>query len=155
MQHWIQVLGAGPFFYFEAVRMDDFVFRGAPCAAQISIGFANIGALQIELIQLRNGARSSYREFLDARGEGLQHVAFWTTTMDADLARAEAAGLEVVQSGLSGGDPEGRHVYFDTEGHGGTIVELSEIKGSKGRLYRHIAEVASTWDGSDPIRRLG
>lgn len=154
MTHWTTVFGVGPFFYFETARIDDFRFRGEPCEAQVSTGFANVGVLQIELIQLRNDARSSFKEFLDAGHEGLQHIAFWTTTMDADLARAEAAGLTVQQSGFSGGDPEGRHVYFETAGHSGTIIELSEVKGFKGSFFRHVADAAATWDGSDPVRRL-
>jgi len=118
----------------------------------VSIALANSGPLQIELIQQSNEAPSLYCDFLDAGHEGLQHVAYWTTTMDADLARLAAAGYEVAQSGAIGAD--GRFVYYATEQHPGTVVELSEISGRKGKFFEHIAETARTWDGSDPIRRL-
>ena len=45
-------------------------------------------------------------------------------------------------------------VYLLTEGHPGTVVELSELSGAKGRFFGHIAEVSRCWDGSDPIRRM-
>ena len=118
----------------------------------MSIALANSGPLQIELIEQRNDAASMYRDFLAAGREGLQHVAYWTEHFDADLARVAAAGLEVGQSGAIG--DHGRFVYLDTESHPGTVVELSEVSGAKGRFFRHIAEAAQSWDGSDPIRRM-
>ena len=93
-----------------------------------------------------------YRDFLAAGHEGLQHVAYWTDKMDEGLARAEAAGFVIGQSGAVGG-PDGRFVYFDTELHPGTVIELSEVSGPKGQFFRRLAELARDWDGADPIRR--
>ncbi len=150
LRHWTRRLGVGPFFYFEKAPVEDFRYRGEPSPLEVSIALANSGPLQIELIQQRNDAPSMYRDFLAAGREGLQHVAYWTGTMDADLARLEAAGYEVGQSGCIGAN--GRFVYFTTDAHPGTVVELSEINGPKGRFFRHIAEAARDWDGSDPVR---
>ncbi len=104
------------------------------------------------MIQPRNDAPSMYRDFLRAGREGLQHVAYWTETMDADLERIAKAGHSVAQSGQIGG-PDGRFVYLDTEAHPGTVVEVSEVNGSKGRFFARLADLARDWDGSDPIRR--
>jgi hypothetical protein len=144
----------GPFFYFERAPLDDFRYRGEPSPLEVSIALANSGALQIELIQQRNDAPSTYRDFLAAGREGLQHVAYWTTRFDADLARIRARGLEVAQSGQVGG-PDGRFVYLATEDHPGTMVELSEVSGAKGRFFEHLASLAQSWDGSEPVRRIG
>ena len=152
MRHWTEVLGVGPFFYFERVPIEDFRYRGEPSPLEVSIALANSGALQIELIQQRNDAPSMYRDFLAAGREGLQHVAYWTESFDQDLARYEKAGHGIGQSGRIG--ESGRFVYLDTEAHPGTVVEISEISGPKGRFFAHIAERARDWDGSDPIQRL-
>ena len=152
LKHWAEVLGVGPFFYFERAPVSDFRYRGEPSPIEVSIALANSGALQIELIQQRNQAPSMYRDFLAAGREGLQHVAYWSVDFDTDLERALGAGYEVGQSGSVG--EGGRFVYFDTEAHPGTVVELSEISGAKGRFFQHIAETARSWDGSDPIRRF-
>ena len=133
--------------------MQDFRYAGDASPLEVSIALANSGALQIELIQQRNDAPSMYRDFLAAGHEGLQHVAYWTQQFDADLARLTADGYAVGQSGCVGG-PDGRFVYFRTEQHPGTVIELSEISGAKGRFFAHIAETARTWDGTQPIRRL-
>jgi len=152
LRHWTGELGVGPFFYFERVPIQDFRYRGAPSPLEVSIALANSGPLQIELIQQRNDAPSMYRDFVAAGHEGLQHVACWTETFDAELERLEAAGHSVGQSGHIG--EGGRFVYFETENHPGTVLELSEISGAKGRFFRHVEECALHWDGRDPIRVL-
>jgi len=153
MKHWTEVLGVGPFFYLETVPMQDFRYFGEPSDIEVSIALGNSGALQIELIQQRNDAPSMYLDFLAAGHEGLQHVAYWTEDFDGDLARMRKRNLTVGQSGAVGG-ADGRFVYFATEAHPGTVVELSEISGAKGRFFAHIREKASAWDGSEPIVRV-
>ncbi len=150
LEHWTRVLGVGPFFYFERAPIEEFRYRGQASPLEVSIALANSGALQIELIQQRNDAPSMYRDFLAAGHEGVQHVAYWTERFDEDLERCEKAGYAVGQSGRVG--EGGRFVYFETEAHPGTVIELSEISGAKGRFFQHIADTARAWDGSDPIR---
>jgi hypothetical protein len=153
LRHWTEVLGVGPFFLFERVPISDFRYRGEPSDLEASIALANSGPLQIELIQQRNRAPSMYRDFLEQHGEGLQHVACWTEGFDAEFARLSGEGLRVGQSGCIG--ENGRFVYFETQLHPGTVLELSEINGPKGRFFRHIAQAAEGWDGREPVRRLG
>ena len=153
LAHWTSVLGVGPFFYLERAPIEDFRYRGEPSDVEVSIALANPGPLQIELIQQRNDAPSMYRDFLAAGHEGLQHVAYWTERFDADLERLAEAGYRVGQSGHIG--EGGRFVYFETEAHPGSVVELSEVSGAKGRFFAHVAEVAARWDGSEPVRRMG
>lgn len=153
MKHWIEVLGVGPFFYLEQAPIENFRYYGEPSEMVASIALANSGPLQIELIQQRNDSPSMYLDFLAAGHEGLQHVAYWTREFDEDFERIQKLGYTVGQSGEVGG-PDGRMVYFATEAHPGTVIELSEISGPKGKTFEMIAEKARTWDGSNPIRRL-
>jgi catechol 2,3-dioxygenase-like lactoylglutathione lyase family enzyme len=152
LRHWTTVLGVGPFFHFERPPITDFCYRGTPSALDVTIALANSGPLQIELIEQRNDAPSMYRDFLAAGHEGLQHVAYWTRTFDDDLRRCLEAGYEIGQSGAVGRD--GRFVYFATETHPGTVVELSEVGGAKGEFFEFIAAQARDWTGEDPVRRL-
>lgn len=154
MRHWVEVLGIGPWFYFERAPITEFRYAGERSDPQVSIALANSGALQIELIQQRDEAPSSYLDFLRAGREGLQHLAFWTEDFDAAAAAAASRGHRALQSGCSGG-PDGRFVYYAAEAHPGTLIEISEISGAKGSFFAHVREAARTWDGSDPIRRLG
>jgi hypothetical protein len=150
MGHWAEVLGIGPWFYVERAPLLDFTYRGEPSPIEASIALANSGPLQVELIQQRNDAPSLYRDFLDAGREGLQHVAYWTETFAADRARHIAAGYRVGHEGRTG--EFGPFVYYLTETHPGTVVELSDVAGPKKRLFETIAAAARDWDGADPIR---
>ena len=59
MDHWVNVMGVGPWFYIDRVKTDWFRHRGVDSGVEMSIALANSGDLQIELIQQRNDAPSS------------------------------------------------------------------------------------------------
>lgn len=151
MAHWATVMGVGPWFYNPRVPIRNYHYRGQTYEPHNSVALANAGALQIELLQTRNDVPSMYRDFLQAGHRGVQHVAYWTEDFDADLARARAAGLEVCMGGEVGDN--GRFVYFeDRSGLPGTTIELSEVAGPKGTMFRLIREASVGWDGREPVR---
>ena len=153
LAHWTEVLGVGPFFYFARVPVEDFRYHGEPSPLEVSIALAQWGDLQIELIQQRNDAPSMYRDFLAGGQEGLQHVACWYDSLDEPLERAARWGLAVAQSGRIG--EGGRFAYLGTESHAGTVVEISEVGGAKGRFFEHVRRCAAGWNGEDPVRPVG
>lgn len=153
MQHWAQVLGVGPWYYNPRVPIRNYTYRGERYEPHNSVALANAGSLQIELLQTRNDVPSMYRDFQRAGHVGAQHVAYWTESFDADLARATAAGFKVCMSGEVGAN--GRFVYFEDRSRAqqpGAVIELSEVAGPKGRLFKLIREAAQGWDGSEPVR---
>ena len=154
MKFWTEVQRVGPFFYIPEVKTDWFRYRGADSPVEMSIALANSGDLQIELIQQRNDAPSMYKEFLGSGREGLQHMSYWTRDYQVLYDRALSLGYKVGHEGQIGGE-KGRFAYFDTQAHPGTVVEISDISGSKGSFFEHIRKVAAGWDGSDPIREVG
>ena len=91
-------------------------------------------------------------ELMEERGLG-------TKATRADIIqklydRATAAGYTVGQEGQIGGE-QGRFAYFDTQHDQGTVIEISDISGAKGQMFAHIRQEAATWDGTEPIRRIG
>lgn len=150
MAHWHEVIGVGPWFYNPRVPIEDYMYDGKAYEVHNSVALANSGPIQVELIQTRNDAPSMYRDFMQAGHRGLQHIAFWTQNYDADLARLEGMGFKRKMSGKVG--KNGRFVYFDREAHPGTVIELSEVMGPKGRMFDMIREASQDWDGSDPVR---
>jgi catechol 2,3-dioxygenase-like lactoylglutathione lyase family enzyme len=150
MAYWTGTLGVGPLFYNPRVPIRNYTYRGERYEPHNSVALANSGAVQVELIQTRNDVPSMYRDFQLAGRSGLQHVAYWTEDYDADLGRLLAQGFKPAMGGEVG--ERGRFVYFDTEYHPGTVIELSEVTGPKGKLFRLIREAAETWDQSDPVR---
>jgi len=150
MDHWSRTLGVGPWFYNPRVPIENYRYRGESHQPHNSVALANSGYVQVELIQTRNDVPSMYRDFLRAGRTGLQHVAYWTERYDEDLARLQRQGFEPVMSGEVGA--QGRFIYFDTEFHPGTVIELSEVAGPKGRMFDLIRRASEGWDGQDPVR---
>ena len=150
MKYWSDVLGVGPWFYAEKVPVVNFKYKGEASSPITSVALANSGPLQIELIQQRNTAPTMYLDFLKAGHSGVQHLAYWTTSYDDDLARLTGKGFAVGMSGEVGSN--GRFCYFETGIHPGAVIELSEVLGPKGRMFELIRESAVGWDGRDAIR---
>lgn len=151
MEYWSRTLGVGPWFYNPRVPIENYRYNGEAHVPHNSVALANSGFVQVELIQTRNDVPSMYRDFLQAGRTGLQHVAYWTNSYDADLERLLRQGFKPVMSGEVG--QNGRFVYFDTEYHPGTVIELSEVAGPKGKMFDLIRAASESWDGvTDPVR---
>ncbi|MCC6474456.1 MAG: VOC family protein [Burkholderiales bacterium] len=151
MRHWVEVMGVGPFFFLPRMLARGSTFRGRPTEPELSIALSQSGATQIELIQQHNDAPSPFRGFIDAGIEGQHHVAFWTRTFDADMARHLGSGYTVLSTARQAPD---RNAFLETCGYPGTLIEISEINGPKGEFFRRIGEIAARWDGAAPIRRV-
>ncbi len=78
------------------------------------------------------------------------HIAYWTTNFASDRQRAIDVGFRVGHEGVTG--RYGPFVYFESRGHHGTVLELSDIGGLKLKLFELIAAAARDWDGRDPVR---
>jgi hypothetical protein len=153
MQHWIKVMGVGPWFLMDQVEMDYFRYRGVDSALDMTVALANSGDIQIELIQQNNLAPSMYLDFLAKGHEGLQHISYWSKDYQALYDQAVSLGYQIGQEGQIGGE-QGRFAYFDTEQHAGTVIEISDINGSKGQVFDYIRQTSIGWNGSRPIRKL-
>jgi Glyoxalase/Bleomycin resistance protein/Dioxygenase superfamily len=151
MEQWHRKLGVGPWFYNPKVIVKNYEYRGQFYEQTMAIALANSGAMQVELIQPREDVPSMHLDFLRAGRSGLQHMAFWTRTFAQDLKRLQDLGYKVAMSGEVGGK-QGPFAYFDTEFHPGTVTELSDISGPKGKMFEIIRAAAAGWDGRDPVR---
>jgi catechol 2,3-dioxygenase-like lactoylglutathione lyase family enzyme len=106
----------------------DVRYRGTPVTARVKKAFARFENGTIQWIQPL-GEGTAYADFLAAKGEGVQHVAFAVPTearLDEELAQYRALGIGVVQSGSwKGSAGTGRFAYLDsaTDG-GGMTIEL-------------------------------
>ncbi|MGY2875672.1 catechol 2,3-dioxygenase-like lactoylglutathione lyase family enzyme [Marmoricola sp. URHA0025 HA25] len=113
-------------------RIPDVVFdrahsrlRGEPQEFTAHVSLAYAGDLQLELIEPLSG-RSVHTEFLAERGPGLHHVCFAVDDLAAACARAEAAGVPVLQTG-SMMDGEIEFAYLDGSAGGAPYIELARI----------------------------
>jgi len=100
-------------------------FRGHPSTAKAKLVFFNLENLQVELIEPIGDEPSSWKEFLDAKGEGVHHIGFRVKGMGEQyLDEYARAGQPVAQHG---GWDGGEYGYMDTDKSLGVIVELLEM----------------------------
>ncbi|MGY0541515.1 zinc-binding dehydrogenase [Nocardioides sp. YJ-D4] len=145
--------GIGPWFFLKGVKPGDFTYRGQPSDMVMDVAVANSGDIQIELITPVNDAPSMYADFLASGHEGVQHLAYWSDDFQGLYDRALAAGFTVRQEGRIGGE-DGRFAYLETEHHPGTVVEISDVGGSKKLIFDLIKLAATNWDGSNPVQEI-
>jgi hypothetical protein len=146
IRHWTEVIGVGPFYVLENAPIPNASYRGQPADIRVSVALAHSGPLQVELIELENGAPSPYREFLDAGREGLHHVAYIVSSIDEAVARG---GIPVVMAGAS---DTIRFAYLDSETHPGSVVELIERSAAVDTFFGKIEAASRQWSGAEPIR---
>ena len=116
----LTTLGIGPFQQMVLPPEREEWFRDKRMYADFKIYGAMIGDIQIELIQPLSGD-SPHKEFLDSKGEGIQHVMFAVDDLDKEVTRLTKKGAtELLKAKFPGGHGV---VYLDLN-VGGIIVEL-------------------------------
>lgn len=152
MRHWLDKVRLGPFFVLEHVKFAQVLHRGKPTDIDMSVGLAQWGEVQVELIQQFNDAPSIYTEFAGRRQGGLQHLGVMTNSVADDLARLKKVGIAAVQQGHTGTGI--RFAYVDTDDHPGAMIELIEAGPAITGFFQLVRDAAQGWDGNEPIRRM-
>jgi catechol 2,3-dioxygenase-like lactoylglutathione lyase family enzyme len=99
-------------------------FRGQPGKYDMILGWWNWQSLSGEWIAPLVGP-SVYDEYLEKHGEGVHHIAFVVSDMDAALAMMKDKGVAVAQGGgIDVPAAQGGFAYFDTDAHGGVTLEF-------------------------------
>jgi methylmalonyl-CoA/ethylmalonyl-CoA epimerase len=84
--------------------------------------FIHIGSLLIELWQPVRG-ETIQQEFLNSRGEGVNHIAFHVDDLDREKEKMAEKGIPVV---FSVRDQKGYMAYFDARKVGNMLIELAQ-----------------------------
>jgi hypothetical protein len=129
MQRYEETLGIGPFLKVD-FRPEKSFIRGRPGELHLKIGIAQLSPeVSLELIEVVSGV-PYHKDFLEAHGEGVQHLGYLSEDYDGVLARAESLGVPLLMSAETEvpGMGQVRGAYFDTADRLGTLVEVIEIK---------------------------
>lgn len=151
MNKWISFYGVGPFYVLDRLDLTGTRYRGKESELVLSVGLAQAGPVQIELIYQHNKGPSVYRDLVPEGGTGFHHVCIYSHDYPADRRYFEAAGYETA---MEGGSPDGSLIfaYFDTRKDFDVFTEV--ITPAPGIMARNemVAKAAVDWDGTDPIR---
>lgn len=90
--------------------------------------FFQTGESKVELL----GATSDdsvIKKYIDKRGEGIHHIAFEVTDLDAEMDRLKKAGYRFLSESPSRGADNKRIIFLHPKEHHGVLIELCETVG--------------------------
>jgi methylmalonyl-CoA/ethylmalonyl-CoA epimerase len=126
VEQYYQLFGIGnwQFYTYQKPLLKKMSYHGQSVEHSFRIALSYFGPMRIEVIEIKEGD-SIYRDFIEKHGYGVQHLGFLVEDMQAALAQARAAGLEMIQDGSGFGlDGDGHYAYLNTEDSLGVTIEL-------------------------------
>ena len=123
--YYSSLLGVGPFTIYDFVP-EMHVFNGEQTYAKVKMGKAMWNNMELELIQPLEG-KSPHMDFLQQRGEGVQHFGFNVPNFDELYEKFTKEGFKPLLR--SGGYVETykgdlKVCYFDTDKAVGILFEI-------------------------------
>lgn len=85
--------------------------------------FFKIGESKIELLAATN-PESPIAKFIEKRGEGIHHIAFDVTDIDAEISRLQAEGFELINKISKPGADNKMIAFLHPKSTCGVLVEL-------------------------------
>ncbi|HSQ60419.1 MAG TPA: methylmalonyl-CoA epimerase [Acidobacteriota bacterium] len=110
---WTRSLG---FRHVETITLDSMGLR---------IAFLESGGTEIELLEPAR-PDSVIAKFLEKRGEGIHHLSFHVRDIEAALARAVEAGVELIDRTPREGSHGAKIAFLHPRSMGGVLVEFCE-----------------------------
>ena len=96
---------------------------------KIRAKFVEVGSIPIEFIQPIEGESSRYKEFLDSKGEGVQHIAFAVDNLDEETAKLVDKGVSIIIKGKAPAAFGSISAHFDTSQIGDFAIQLIQEAG--------------------------
>ena len=115
-------LGIGPFDKMVLPPEREEYFRDKRMYAEFDIRGTQMGNVQLELIQPLEGD-SPHKEFLETKGEGIQHVMYQVDNLEETVKELTDKGVEVL---LRAKFPGGGGVAYIDLGVSNIVIELSQ-----------------------------
>jgi 4-hydroxyphenylpyruvate dioxygenase-like putative hemolysin len=122
---YFQSIGIGPFTANPSEVATDRKVYGKPANIKLKGAEAQLGPIKFELIQPVEG-ESVQKEFLENKGEGMNHIGFIVDDLETEVRKLEKKGFSVISSGKI--PPSGGFAYVGTNKVGGVIIELIKKK---------------------------
>ena len=96
---------------------------------KIRAKFVEVGSIPIEFIQPIEGESSKYKDFLDSKGEGVQHIAFAVDNLDMETAELLDKGVSLIVKRPAPAAFGSIAALFDTSQIGNLYIQLIQEVG--------------------------
>lgn len=136
-ERWATVLGVDPP-KIETTRPGHetkMTHRGQPSDARVKMASIESGQLELDFLEPVGGP-SSWQEYLNTSGEGVQHITFKVKDVDKTVQFFKGLGMGVLHQGRFDNDAlpgaeHGSYTYIDSKAKLGVIVELLHWDGDE------------------------
>ena len=121
---YLNSIGIGPFKTMpgRGTKLLDAFYRDKPYSTyKAKVYHAWFGSVEVELLEVTEG-ESIATEFLETRGEGIEHIGCWVDDLDKEIAKLEKLGIKVIQGGKRVG--RNKWAYFELPVAGGIHFQL-------------------------------
>jgi len=148
VESWLRVSQVGPWTCFRNVALDG-RYRGQPTRVRMHVALGYQEGMEIELIEDLGAGASPYRSPVGEPLVGMHHVAWFSDTLEADVARGTSRGMRVC---FEAGNAVTRVAYLEEPREPRLLFEFIEMtplmrEGLAARLA-----AARDWGGEEPVR---
>ncbi len=91
----------------------------------VTVAFLPVGESEVELLE-PDGTDSGVARYLEKRGEGIHHICFEVTDIDAVLAQLKEAGVELINEEPVINSRGWRLAFVHPKAAHGVLIELFE-----------------------------
>ena len=88
-----ELLGIGPFFIYQHIKLTEVLYRGKPAELDHSSAYVQAGAVMIELVQQHNEGPSAFYDMYPSPAHGLHHMAIFADDIHHELQRFSGLGF--------------------------------------------------------------
>jgi len=92
---------------------------------KVKVAFIPVGDSEVELLESTE-PDGPIAKFIEARGEGIQHIAFRVTDIEDKLAELKAKGVRLIDEVPRKGAGGARIAFLHPKATGGTLIELCQ-----------------------------
>ena len=142
-----ETMQIGPFMMNRHIQLDDPHHRGKPQRTDFSLGLAQAGPVQIELVEQHDDTPSVYRDIYPdgpPGGMAFHHVAVIVPDVAAETKRYNDLGFATASEGNFGPIP---FTYVDLSPATGFMVEVLPDMDPMHRFFGAVRKAADNWDG--------
>ncbi len=91
----------------------------------VRTSFFSVGESKIELLEAKN-ANSPIARFIEKRGEGMHHIAFYVDDIEKEMKRLKEEGFELIRDQYSRGADNKLICFVHPKSTNGVLIELCQ-----------------------------
>ena len=94
---------------------------------KVRVAFLPVGDTEVELLE-STSAEGPIAKFIEAKGQGIQHIAFRVNDIEAALEEMKAKGMRLIDEKPRYGAGGAKIAFLHPKSTGGVLIELCERK---------------------------